>query len=326
MNLIEESELGIIWWESLEQQYGLTGETLYRYLVLRSFVEHIKKGRMVNPLKDDVSPHLASFLMKELDMQDGEMVFIGDTSFPIPLRGLSGLSQMTADWHTQYTFLLERGQFEREIEYDWTSYMKEVKRKMKKWSKQAFYEIALKQAYLRKLNESFSIENEYETIPLNGVAFNQEKSPVRLELQLERLLHPYFLQHNESSLVDEKSIEDYLALHLEEVEEGLRLIGRQIVLERGRIDLLARDGQGNVVVIEVKVATDTDLVWQQAYYTKEIEGRYGGDVRFMVIAPKWEPHIMELLLRHPRTDIKIFTPIVKQREIQALEFNGQYAS
>lgn len=323
MNNLVESELEIAWWSSLEEQYRLTGETLYRYLVLRSFVEYIKKGRMKNPFKESLTMHLASFLMKEQGIVDG-----ADESFQgehVHIKANS-INRMTADWHTQYTFLLDRNSFERQVEEMWTSYMKEVKRKVQKWSKQPFYEMALKQAYLSKVNSIFGIKNHFEVTPIESMSLTHEQLPIRLELQFERFLHPYFLEHNEATLLDEKSIEDYLALHLDEVEDGLRLIGRQIVLERGRIDLLARDVNGDPVVIEVKVATDTDLVWQQAYYTKEITNRYGGSVRFMVIAPKWEPHIMELLLKEPNTEIKIFTPTVKQRKVQSLAFQHRYAS
>jgi RecB family endonuclease NucS len=186
--------------------------------------------------------------------------------------------------------------------------------------------LALKKTYLEKINKAYEVGNPYDSILIEDLHTDYEQAPLRLELQYERLLHPYFLRHQDVSLVDEKAIEEYVARHLEDVEAGLRLIGSQIVLERGRIDLLARDTNGVHVIIEVKVATDTDLVWQQSYYMKEIQKMYGGEVRFMVIAPKWEPHIMEMLLKSPNTEIYLFTPDIKQKEIRSIDFHKRVAS
>lgn len=326
MNLLLESEFETAMWSALESQYGLVGSTLYHYLVLRSKVECIQKGRMKRLEKGATQRQLTAFLMKEWGLTEGDGLRFQGEEFTLSLRGAFGIHKIVEDWHVQFTYRYARGQFEEVISDEWEGFVKEAKRKTRKLTTQPFYELALKKAYLQKINQQYEINDPYKTVGVEDLMNFNGLEPVRLELQYERLLHPYYLEHNEVTLLNENAIEDYLVAHLEEVEEGLRLIGRQIVLERGRIDILARDKNQVPVIIEVKVSTDTDLVWQQSYYMREIQKEHGENVRFMVIAPKWEPHIMGILLQNPDTEIKLFIPIVQQKRIQSLDFYKRYAS
>ena len=71
----------------------------------------------------------------------------------------------------------------------------------------------------------------------------------------------------ETSISLERDIEDHLVHHLDSIESGLRLVGRQISTDVGRIDILAEDRSGVRVVIEVKVGEAKDsAVGQIARY------------------------------------------------------------
>jgi len=71
----------------------------------------------------------------------------------------------------------------------------------------------------------------------------------------------------ETSISLERDIEDHLVRHLEGIEKGLTFVGRQIVIDVGRIDILAQDAKGQRVVIEVKVGEAKDsAVGQIARY------------------------------------------------------------
>ena len=77
----------------------------------------------------------------------------------------------------------------------------------------------------------------------------------------------------ETSISLERDIEDHLVNHLETIEEGLRLVGRQVSTDIGRIDILAEDYRGFRVVIEVKVGEAKDsaigqIVRYLGWYTK----------------------------------------------------------
>ena len=71
----------------------------------------------------------------------------------------------------------------------------------------------------------------------------------------------------ETSISLERDIEDHLVHHLDALEKGLRLVGRQLSIDVGRIDILAEDSKGVRVVIEVKVGDAKDsAVGQIASY------------------------------------------------------------
>jgi hypothetical protein len=57
---------------------------------------------------------------------------------------------------------------------------------------------------------------------------------------------------SESALALEKSLEDWIAEDPSLLQAGLVVVGRQIDLEAGRLDLLAIDPQGRWTIIEVK--------------------------------------------------------------------------
>ena len=62
----------------------------------------------------------------------------------------------------------------------------------------------------------------------------------------------------ETSISLERDLEDHLVQHLDAIESGLTLIGRQVSIDVGRIDILAEDSKGARVVIEVKVGEAKD--------------------------------------------------------------------
>lgn len=62
----------------------------------------------------------------------------------------------------------------------------------------------------------------------------------------------------ESSISLERDLEDHLVAHLGLLEPGLTLIGRQVTTDVGRVDILARSGEGETVIIELKVGEARD--------------------------------------------------------------------
>jgi hypothetical protein len=102
----------------------------------------------------------------------------------------------------------------------------------------------------------------------------------------------------------EDRIRDYLADHLELIEKGLRFVAKEYALSSsvgagGRIDLLARDVFGHVVVIEIK---RSDKTARQALneihkYTALFRISQGLDearIRLIVVSTEWHELILPL--------------------------------
>ena len=155
------------------------------------------------------------------------------------------------------------------------------------------------------------------------------ESPIRLPQQsglTSRTLHPQEELKQERYLhytpteVPERLIEESLAQNLEVIEEGLRLVGRQVYLpDTGRVDILAYDKHGSPVVIEVKsgVADDSTLAQLLAYMSK-IKEKEGKTPRGVIVAEGFTKklrHAVELLNNVKLVRIAVRITIEKLEEI-----------
>ena len=78
----------------------------------------------------------------------------------------------------------------------------------------------------------------------------------------------------------EKHLEDWIANDVTLIGEGLTLIGRQVRIDDGILDLLAIDTQDRWVVIEIKSGTlDSGALTQALYYASSIARLDGGDLK-----------------------------------------------
>ena len=75
----------------------------------------------------------------------------------------------------------------------------------------------------------------------------------------------------------ERHLEDWIANDVTLIAEGLTLVGRQITIDDGRLDLLAIDSQDRWLVIEIKPGLlDSGALGQALYYASSI-ARLGAD-------------------------------------------------
>jgi Holliday junction resolvase-like predicted endonuclease len=75
----------------------------------------------------------------------------------------------------------------------------------------------------------------------------------------------------EASIDLEKQLEDWIEKDLSLLQNGLRIVGRQITVEGGRLDLLALDPLGRWVVIELKAGVMfSDVIGQIMHYAASI--------------------------------------------------------
>ena len=83
----------------------------------------------------------------------------------------------------------------------------------------------------------------------------------------------------------ERRLEDWIANDVTLIAEGMTLVGRQISIDDGRLDLLAIDSQDRWVVIEIKPAMlDSGALTQALYYASSV-ARLGADELYGKLEP-----------------------------------------
>lgn len=89
----------------------------------------------------------------------------------------------------------------------------------------------------------------------------------------------------ETTISLERDIEDHLVKDLSSIEEGLKLVQRQMTTEVGRFDIMAEDKEGLAVVIEIKVGEAKDSsIGQIARYLGWYSKSTGKPVRGILVA------------------------------------------
>lgn len=87
-----------------------------------------------------------------------------------------------------------------------------------------------------------------------------------------------------SVMVNEKVIEEYLEDNITDLEPGLKVVGRQYSTLTGPIDLLAKDKEGNHVIIELKKNRASDrVVGQVSRYVTDIRRTMNPNVRVIIV-------------------------------------------
>lgn len=84
----------------------------------------------------------------------------------------------------------------------------------------------------------------------------------------------------------EKHLEDWITKDAALVAEGLTLVGRQIIIDDGRLDLLAIDSRDRWVVIEVKPGVLDSGALQQALYYASSLARLSADELYGKLKPR----------------------------------------
>jgi len=143
---------------------------------------------------------------------------------------------------------------------------------------------------------SVSVEEENDVLVLKAERFDpDEVVEVRFEdielLTVDQLVDKSELQVSGHEVDIHEAIED----DPEIVEEGLKVIERERETPAGFIDVFARDGEDNYVVVEVKRNPDYNTVLQLQRYVDEIEDEFKGDIRGILVAPKMTDKILDYL-------------------------------
>lgn len=114
----------------------------------------------------------------------------------------------------------------------------------------------------------------------------------KLESEIDKIEE---VESKEFSLSLERDLQSYLSSNLDEIEEGLELVdnGIEYKTNAGLIDLLAKDKNGNYVVIELKAGKGKDAVIGQTLgYIGALSKERGIDnVRGIIVASDFEDRL-----------------------------------
>jgi endonuclease len=114
----------------------------------------------------------------------------------------------------------------------------------------------------------------------------------------------------EAVLSLERDLNAALRQHIEQVGQGFEVVdgGKERSVASGRIDILAKDQDGHLVVIELKaVKAKRDDVAQVLAYMGDIQSETGGAVSGLLIAPDFEPKAIAAARMVPSLHLKRYS-------------------
>lgn len=123
-----------------------------------------------------------------------------------------------------------------------------------------------------------------------------------------------------TSYITENKLEEYISKKLELIEDGLKLIKRQFEVSGGTIDILAKDKNGTICIVELKIAEDKSIVWQVLHYPLQIKKIYNiQEVRMITVAPSYSPHILSALKMSKNIECYDYNITTEGKEISELK-------
>ena len=102
------------------------------------------------------------------------------------------------------------------------------------------------------------------------------------------------IQQSEMQVSLESDLQQYLSFHIEEIEKGLNLVddGIEYVTDAGRIDLLAKDSNDDLVVIELKAVKAKDSALGQLLGYIGVLSESNKNVRGILVASDFDKRVV----------------------------------
>lgn len=175
-----------------------------------------------------------------------------------------------------------------------------AKKQLKGLSKEKYYEKSLKHIMLLQLYSFFNILYIEDCRTINGISStNINEHYISIDLEYKRYYNELFY----TNIQYERGLEDFLYYKYNKstnklLFDDIVITNRQYKVKSGIIDLLGKDSNGNIVIIELKVVKrPIDIFYQLKAYTNNIKDEFKtNNVRFIAITPKLSNDIYEELL------------------------------
>lgn len=166
--------------------------------------------------------------------------------------------------------------------------------------------------YFLKFELLQNLYREYKFIPINFTE-NIENIYYMNNFEIKNSIDEEILDKINTSdisktekLVKEKEIEKYYIKNIHLINENLKIIKNQYKLEHGIIDILAKDNNDILYVIEIKTKRDKRLSWQLVYYYNSIKKIFNTNkVKCIVVSPNLSKDMIETL-KFSISDLEFF--------------------
>ncbi len=127
-----------------------------------------------------------------------------------------------------------------------------------------------------------------------------------VDVMVVRLGRGRFLLHG-----SERELTEYIALNPSIIEKGAQLVSREVSTPHGRIDVVLRSRDGNLIVVEVKRGVaDIDAVYQLGRYVRYYES-LGVRVKGVLASPSLSPNARKALAEMGFKHVKVDPDVVK---------------
>lgn len=175
-------------------------------------------------------------------------------------------------------------------------------RKIQKYKNSEYKEYLLKYFKLMELNRIFKVSlTEVPTLP----EVKQLEIRLTQEELLERYLQAETFNSTNTKTISESQLRDYLFSNLHLLNHDLIPIEKESVVGEGRVDILAKDNQDNLFIIEIKTENDKRLIWQCIYYQEILKNKYKEtkNIYTITVCPEYPEYLLIALRKIPRLEM-----------------------
>jgi Holliday junction resolvase-like predicted endonuclease len=317
-----ESELSERFIEELALMYGIDKTVVYPYFHLRFLIEY--SDRAIEFSQQRV--HMVGFLVKELNLPVESFLYKGE-SIARMFQMENCLYSLVVDWWV--TGRLKSITNSKGVVMSYDDYIEQEKNKLLRYGKNKAKPHKSSNHYMSymKWNALELLNKQYVASPTTPRELECVEYPAYHNFFVRSLegihfanIHSVEMVSTTVASITENDLEKYLMKNLDRIEEGLRYMDRQVSIKDGRIDILARDKNGETVIIELKVQEDKELIWQAIYYPLQFKReRHETHVRMMTVSPHYPTHILSVLKELKDVEIIEFKPLVEFGRIKHLE-------
>lgn len=320
-----EDEIQHMVLEQLKKIYGISDDTaLFHYVVLRSFISRFGKPST----KHRETKELVLFICQELNLPKGDSFLFKGQRIYKGIGMINSIENVIESW--KFEASIRNVVDEKGIVSSMSDYIRKQQEKLSRYAKNksklfkntTVFEWQWKYHALNQLNAVYKA-TPINAISIDGVEYENDHLEIQrtMEEVADAWVHANNYERMDTKTIAEQDVEKYLYSRLHLIEDGLTYVDRQLVIQDGRIDILAKDKDGVFVIIELKVVEDKELVWQCMYYPMQIKKMYGvSSVRMMTIAPAYSPALKVTLDQLGYVELVRFLPKVRLGTIESITF------